>query len=174
MDPTRDVYLNTSSSGNVESSYLSSTSSPAYYHSHPSFTPLQPDTYHTVVGWDPYQCSTYQSRPQMAAIHSPTRSPTLYPVTQSSHTSSAPMRLPPYKFTTSAELQPSIASNTFTHPTTGMLGDEQQIITAADHKMDEDEVKLEDFQSSLRTVAPEGNQIINARLIQWYNRTIEW
>lgn len=163
MDSTRDVYLNTSScSGNVESSsYLCSTSSPSYYHSHQSLPPLQPDNYHTVVGWDPYQYSTYQSRPEMTAIQSPTSSPTLYPVTRSSHTSSAPMGLPPYKFTTSAELQPSIASNTFTHPSTGMLGDEQQITTGADHKINEDKVKLEDFHSSLRTVAPEGNQITN-------------
>jgi len=81
------------------------------------------------------------------------------------------MGLPPYKFITScsAELQPSIASNTFTHPSTGMLGDEQQI-TGADHKVNEDKVKLEYFQSSLRTVAPEGNQITYTRLMYWYSR----
>lgn len=151
------MYLTSGCNTSVESSsYLCSSSSPAFQY-HQSYAPLQPSGCHT-VGWDAYQqCSSYQPRLE-STVHSPTGPPSLYPVTQSSHTSSAPVGLPPYKYTTSAEMPPLVASNTFTQPPAGMLCDEQQqIISAANHKINENKVKIEDFHSSLRAVASEGN-----------------
>lgn len=156
MDPMRDVYLTSGCSTSVESpSYLCSTSHG--YHHFQSYAPVQPTTCHT-VGWDaPYQpCSSYQ--PRLEPVHSPTAVPNVYPVKQGSHTSSACVGLPPYKFTSSGELPQPIVTSTFSHPPPAMLCDDQQQhgINAVDHKINDDKVKLEDFHSSLRAATSEG------------------
>lgn len=86
-------------------------------------------------------------------VHSPTHVHNLYPVTQSSHTSSAPVGLHP----SSADLPPS--GHTFTHPPAGIQCDEPQIIATAEHKIDEDKtIKPEGgFHSSFRALTAEGN-----------------
>ena len=153
MDPMRDLYLTSCCTTSVESSYMCSSASPAYHHYHQSYAP---SSCHT-VGLEAYQqqCSSYHPRLE-PAVHSPTGPASLYPVTQSSHTSSAPLGPLPYKFTTSAEL-PSMATSRFSQPPSAMLCDEQQqIISAANQKIDEEKVKIEDFHSSLRAVTPEG------------------
>ena len=155
----RDVYLTSGCTATFESSsYLCSSSSPGYHQYHQSYAPMHPTTCHT-VGWEAYQqCSSYRPRLE-AAAHSSTCSPNLYPVTRGSHTSPAPVGIPPYKYTTSAEMPPIVAGNTFTQPPAGLLcNEQQQIMSPTDHKIDEDKIKVEgDFQSSLRVVTPEGS-----------------
>ena len=148
------MYLTSCCTASIESSsYMCSSASPAYQHYHQSYAP---SSCHT-VGLEAYQqqCSNYHPRLETAG-HSPTGPPSLYPVTQSSHTSSAPVGALPYKFTTSAEL-PSLVTSRFSQPPSGMLCDEQQqIISAANQKINEEKVKIEDFHSSLRAVTSEG------------------
>ena len=162
MDPMRDMYLTSGCTASYESSsYLCSSSSSGYHQYHQSYAPMHPSTCHT-VGWEAYQhCSSYRPRVE-AAGHPSTCVPSLYPVSQSSHTSPAPVGIPPYKYTTSTEIPPLVAGNTFTQPPAGILCNEQQqqqIMSPTDHKIGEDKIKVEgdQFQSSLRVVTPEGN-----------------
>ena len=156
---TRDMYLTSSCNSSFESSsYLCSSTSPAHHHQyHQSYAPMQPNTCHT-VGWEAYQ--QYSShRPRLeAAVHSSSCAPTLYHGAQGSHTSSAPVEIPPYKYTSSAEIPPPmVTGNTFTQPPAGMICNEQQIMSPTDHKINEEKIKMEDsFPSSLRVVTPEG------------------
>ena len=159
MDPMRDMYLTSGCTASYESSsYLCSSSSPGYHQYHQSYAPMHPATCHT-VGWEAYQhCSSYGARVE-PVVHPSTCVPTVYPVTQSSHTSPAPVGIPPYKYTTSAEIPPLVAGNTFTQPPAGIPCNEQQqqIMSPTDHKIGDDKIKVEgDFQSSLRVVTPEG------------------
>ena len=159
MDPVRDMYLTSGCTASFESSsYLCSSSSPGYHQYHQSYAPMHPATCHT-VGWEAYQqCSSYRPRLE-AAAHSSTCAPSLYPVTRSSHTSSAPAGIPPYKYTTSAEIPPLVPGNTFTQPPSGILCNEQQIMSPTDHKIDEDKIKVEGDFHSLGVVTPEGKSI---------------
>lgn len=163
MDPMRDMYLTSActAASYESSSYLCSSSSPGYHQYHQSYAPIHPATCHT-VGWEAYQhCSS--CRPSVeAGVHPSTCVPNLYPVTQSSHTSPAPVGIPPYKYTSSSEIPPLVADHTFTQPPVGILCNEQQqqqqqIMSPTDHKISEDKIKVEgDFQSSLRVLTPEG------------------
>lgn len=152
MDPMRDMYMTSCCTASIESSFMCSSASPAYHQYHQSYAPSNCHT----VGWEAYQqhCSSYP-RPE-TAVHSPTGPPSLYPVTQSSHTSSASVGLPPYKFTTSAELPPSVASRFSQPPATMLCDEQQQIISVANQKINEEKVKVEDFHSSMRAVTSEG------------------
>jgi len=82
----------------------------------------------------------------------------LYHGTQSSHTSPAPVEIPPYKYTSSAEIPaPLVTGNSFTQPPAGMICNEQQIMSPTDHKTNDEKIKMEDSFPNLRVVTPEGS-----------------
>ena len=147
MEPARETYMTSACMANVESpTYLSSTSCCSYFNQpHPNYVPVRPGRCNS-VGWD--TCHHYSGYPEMGGLQPPLVPSSLYPI--ASHTSStAPVRLPPptppYTMATSTGQQ-IVSSPTFSNgpPSAGLLRDDQ---LSSDQKLQEDKVKLEEFNS---------------------------